>query len=100
MEHMHNHADNLCKQARVLPDQNKYCNLLANKVNLVLNEKVITAHAPKAMAKAYHSINIRNYYRDKHHWVGATVSSIWWKAYGNEGPEVHQRLDANQQETK
>jgi hypothetical protein len=62
--------------------QNEYYSILANKVNLILDERVITAHAPKAMAKAYHSINISNYYREKHHWIGTTVRLIWWKAYG------------------
>jgi hypothetical protein len=38
MEHMHIYADNLCKQARQLPDQNEYHSFPANKVNLVLNE--------------------------------------------------------------
>jgi hypothetical protein len=79
---MHIYADNLCKQARQLPDQNEYHSFPTNKVNLVLNKRIITVHAPKATAKAYHSININNYYRQKYHWTGETVKSIWWKAYG------------------
>jgi hypothetical protein len=47
MEHIHNYADNLCTQARLLPDLKEYHSLPANKVNLILNERVITAHAPK-----------------------------------------------------
>jgi hypothetical protein len=50
MEDMHNHADNLCKKARMLPDQNKYYSFPENKVELIL--KVITAHVPKVTAKS------------------------------------------------
>jgi ribonuclease HI len=90
MEHVHNYADNLCKQARLLPDQNEYHSFPANKVELVLNERVITAHAPKATAKAYHSINMNDYYREKYHWTGTIIRSIWWKAYGKSLTKLNQ----------
>jgi mRNA-degrading endonuclease YafQ of YafQ-DinJ toxin-antitoxin module len=85
MEHMHNHANDLCKQARLLPDQ-----IPANKVELTLNGRVITAQVPKATAKAYHSITISNYYREKYHWTGTTVRLIWWKAYGKSLQNLNQ----------
>jgi hypothetical protein len=81
-EHMHNLADTLCKNARTLPEQKTDHSLPANTVELTLNVRVITAHTPKAISKAFHSINLKGYYKHKHQWSGAIIDSIWWKAYG------------------
>jgi hypothetical protein len=89
-EHMHNYADKLCKEARTLPNQTTYYKMPANTVDLELDKRTITAHAPKAIAKAYHSINVKKYYRSKYHWNGNLVDSIWWKAYAKSIEQFNQ----------
>jgi hypothetical protein len=89
-EHMHNYADRLCKEARLLPIPTNYHKMPANNVDLELDTRIITAHAPKAITKAYHSINVKKYYRDKYQWNGNLVDSIWWKAYAKSIEQFNQ----------
>jgi hypothetical protein len=79
--YMHNYADMLCKQAREQPDETRYYPLPANRVNLILNNKTITAHAPKATSVAFHSIALKSYYRNHLGWKTNMTDMIWWKAY-------------------
>jgi ribonuclease HI len=74
-------ADKLTHKARLLPSEHNYNHFPANKVDFILNNKVINSNYPKMVNLAFHSIALRAYYAEQYTWSSWDIDSIWWPVY-------------------
>jgi hypothetical protein len=81
IEYLHCIADGLAKQARLMPRQCTYHHFPCNQVTMTLNQQMLMASYTSRTAKAYQSINVRQYLRIKNGWSSNTIDTIWWRIH-------------------
>jgi hypothetical protein len=74
-------TDELTHEARALPNVKDYAKFPTNKVNFKLNNKYINSHYPKLVNLAFHSMALREHYKQKYNWTSKTIDSLWWPVY-------------------
>jgi hypothetical protein len=82
-EFLNSIADNLTKTARVHRRKSTYISLPQNPIDFTIHNIPINSKYALRSKKAYHSIYLRTYLKDKHNWSNKTIDSIWWKIYYN-----------------
>jgi hypothetical protein len=82
-EQMNIAADNLTKLARKFKRKTIYSSLPQNPVDFTIDNKTINSKYALRSKKAYHSMNLRDYFKHKHSWSNHTIDTIWWKPYYN-----------------
>jgi ribonuclease HI len=76
-------ADKLTKSARKLKRKGKYTSLPQNPIDFTINNITINSKYSLRSKKAYHSIYLREYYKQEYLWPNNIIDSIWWKPYYN-----------------
>jgi ribonuclease HI len=82
-ESMNIRADTLTKAARKYRSKTTYTSLPQNPIDFTINQSTINSKYALRSKKAYHSISLRTYLKDRTNWSDSTIDTIWWQIYHN-----------------
>jgi hypothetical protein len=82
-ESMNIMADKLTKTARKYRQKRTYTSLPQNPIDFTINKSTINSKYALRSKKAYHSISLRSYLKEKTNWSDNTIDTIWWQIYYN-----------------
>jgi hypothetical protein len=77
-EQMNIIADSLTKESKQF-QPTPYIEVPSNQVNLIINDEYILANIAQTCKKCYHSIDARDYYKQKYNWSNKELDTILWK---------------------
>lgn len=69
-------ADKLCKEARLHKKLTTYEFPPISPISLVINKEIINSKYSYRSKMAYHSIPLRQHYKDKNYWTDATINNV------------------------
>jgi hypothetical protein len=81
VEFLNTLADSLTKAARKLKRETTYNTLPNNPIDFTINNKTINSYYALRSKKAFHSIRLREYLKNKTLWSNRIIDNIWWQIY-------------------
>jgi hypothetical protein len=76
-------ADNLTKAARNLISKTSYISLSQNPINFTIIKSTVNSKYAVRSRKAFHSISLCTYQKDRNNWSDKTIDLICWQIYCN-----------------